>query len=47
MRSMRRASGEGRTDGGADGSSDGSSDDGDDSDAGSHRARAVAAVSAG
>jgi hypothetical protein len=43
MRSMRRASGEGRTDGGT----DGSSDDGDDSDSGSHRARAVAAVSVG
>ncbi|BFG76365.1 sigma-54 dependent transcriptional regulator [Paraburkholderia terrae] len=48
MRSMRRASGEGRTDGGTDGSSDpGGADDDDDSDAGSHRPRAVAAVSLG
>ena len=48
MRSMRRAGGEGRTDGGTDGSSDpGGADDGDDSDAGSHRPRAVAAVSVG
>ena len=47
MRSMRR-SGEGRTDGATDGSSDpGGADDSDDSDAGSHRPRAVAAMPVG